>query len=259
MAISLLGQGIFTLGVEQNTFYIQYIGRFIFGAGAESIKIARSLQIKMFIPEHLVIVWSALAVIMTRLFQFAGAFVRFNLYRATHDFLHPLFCSLSAILVGAICYIYHNETTRCREAKAVAKKISAPFKLTDCKRFPLKFWLVLLLDLTTYGVYGSFHPMFTQILEAGMDIPHSAAADIVTFIPVVQIVVFLLTMCISLLIKNETWLIWIGAIGCIMTVGCIPLFQLTGEASGWAVMIMHATYSAVFMIIRLAVMIKVTP
>jgi hypothetical protein len=259
MAISLLGQGIFTLGVEQNTFYIQYIGRFIFGAGAESIKIARSLQIKMFIPDHLVIVWTALAVIMSRAFQFAGALMRFKLYEATQNFLHPLLCSLSAILVGAICYIYHNETTRCREAKAVAKKISAPFKLADCKNFPLEFWLVLLLDLTTYGVYWSFHPMFTQILEAGMEIPHSTAADIVTFIPVVQIIVFLLTMCLSLLVKNETWFIWFGCVGCITTVGCISLFDLTGEASGWAVMIMHATYSAVFSIIRLAVMIKVTP
>jgi hypothetical protein len=101
--------------------------------------------------------------------------------------------------------------------------------------------------------------MFTQILEAGMEIPHSAAADIVTFIPVVQIIVFLLTMCLSLLVKNETLFIWFGCVGCIMTVGCIPLFHLTGEAWGWVVMIMHSTYSAVFLIIRLAVMIKVTP
>lgn len=132
---------------------------------------------------------------------------------------------MAAIVVGVICFVYHYEMTRCREAKAVAKKPSEPFKLRDCKKFPLQFWLVLLLDLTTYGVYWSFHPMFTQILEAGMGIPHAQAADIVTFIPVVQIIVFLLTMSLSLLVKNETWFIWFGCIGCMVTVVIIPIFQ----------------------------------
>jgi hypothetical protein len=134
-----------------------------------------------------------------------------------------------------------------------------PLKFSDIKQFPFIFWLLFLMNVTTYGVFWSFHPMFMQVLEAAMGIPHDAASEITTFIPVVQVTVVFTTMGLSMLTKNETWFIWAGSILCVVTVTIIPMFQLTGVFWGWVIMIMHSSYGAMFLITRSALVTKILP
>jgi hypothetical protein len=134
-----------------------------------------------------------------------------------------------------------------------------PFKFSDVKQFPFMFWLLFLMNVTTYGVFWSFHPMFMQVLEAAMGIPHDAASEITTYIPVVQVTIVFTTMGLSILTKNETWFIWTGSVLCVVTVTIIPMFQLTGVFWGWVIMIMHSTYGAMFLITRSALVTKILP
>jgi hypothetical protein len=62
------------------------MGRFIFGMGAESTFLTTYLQIKMFIPENLMIIFFALSILNTRFWMWLGTFVRFQLYKATQNF-----------------------------------------------------------------------------------------------------------------------------------------------------------------------------
>jgi MFS family permease len=86
LALCLLGEGIFTMGVLNNMFWLQYIGRFIFGMGAESVFVTTYMQIKMFIPDNITIIFVAFTILNTRLFFLIGTFVRFQLYKATQNF-----------------------------------------------------------------------------------------------------------------------------------------------------------------------------
>ena len=98
-----------------------------------------------------------------------------------------------------------------------------------------------------------------QVLEAAMGIPHDAASEITTYIPVVQVTVVFTTMGLSMLTKNETWFIWAGSVLCVVTVTIIPMFQLTGVFWGWVIMIMHSSYGAMFLITRSALVTKILP
>jgi hypothetical protein len=121
------------------------------------------------------------------------------------------------------------------------------------------FWLMFVLNFTTYGVFWSFHPMFMQVLEAAMGISYDAASEIVTYIAVVQVTVVFITMGLSMLTKNETWFIWAASVLCVVTVTIIPMFQLKGVFWGWVIMIMHASWGAMFLITRTALITKILP
>jgi MFS family permease len=86
LALCLLGEGTFAMGVSNNMFWLQYMGRFIFGMGAESTFLTTYLQIKMFIPENLMIIFFALSILNTRFWMWMGTFVRFQMYKATQNF-----------------------------------------------------------------------------------------------------------------------------------------------------------------------------
>jgi hypothetical protein len=74
------------MGVMNNMFWLQFMGRFIFGMGSESIFVTTYMQIKMFIPDNKMIVFIAFTIFSTRLFFFIGTVVRFQLYKATQNF-----------------------------------------------------------------------------------------------------------------------------------------------------------------------------
>jgi hypothetical protein len=74
------------MGVMNNMFWLQFMGRFIFGMGAESIFVTTYMQIKMFIPDNIMIVFIAFTILSTRLFFLLGTVVRFQLYKATQNF-----------------------------------------------------------------------------------------------------------------------------------------------------------------------------
>jgi hypothetical protein len=171
-----------------------------------------------------------------------------------------MICSLFAILLASACFVFHTEWTRGRgEKRAMSIDKVTPFKFSDIKKFPLGFWIMFLLNLTTYSVFWSFHPMFMQVLESGMGITYEEASEIVTWSPVVQVTVIFTTMGLSMLTKNETWFIWAASVLCFVTYSIIPMFQLKGVFWGWVILFMHGTYGGMFLITRTAYITKILP
>jgi MFS family permease len=86
LALCLLGEGIFTIGVMNNMFWVQYMGRFIFGMGSGSVSITTFMQIKMFIPENIMIIFFTIFILNSRTWMWIGTFTRFYLFKATGNF-----------------------------------------------------------------------------------------------------------------------------------------------------------------------------
>ena len=179
--LCFIGQVCFSVGIWANQIWLMYLGRVIFGSGAESSKVGLWFVIKMYIPEENIIVIGCLSIIASRTFMSIAAIAGPSLFHATGGFTctSALACA-SILLAAALFWIYLRVQEKRASENPTSEQVKLePFKCNDLKNLPARFYILTLLNCTTYGVYWTLQPMIRQVLEQSYSLSASQSNQMV--------------------------------------------------------------------------------
>ncbi|NIA30137.1 MAG: MFS transporter [Actinobacteria bacterium] len=162
-----------------NNIHVAYIGRFIFGAGSESLVVAQSAILARWFKGKELALSFGIALTISRL----GTLFSFN----TEELIAKYFGNYSAALWAAVilclvslgaAFIYfimdrHGERAlKLQEAGSEDKIV-----LSDIKKFPISFWYVAILCVTFYSAIFPFTALSTDFFHDKWNIPLTAATS----------------------------------------------------------------------------------
>lgn len=156
--------------------YVLYAGRFIFGAGSESLVVAQSAILARWFKGKELALSFGIALTISRL----GTLFSFN----TEELISKYFNNYKAALWAAVIFtlvslgaaaIYwimdkHGEKVMALEDEGAEDKIV----LSDIKKFPKSFWYVAILCVTFYSAIFPFTALSTDFFHDKWGIPLTA-------------------------------------------------------------------------------------
>eukprot|EP00696_Hemimastix_kukwesjijk_P019766 gnl/Hemi2/9139_TR3176_c1_g1_i1.p1 gnl/Hemi2/9139_TR3176_c1_g1~~gnl/Hemi2/9139_TR3176_c1_g1_i1.p1 ORF type:complete len:496 (-),score=189.90 gnl/Hemi2/9139_TR3176_c1_g1_i1:279-1766(-) len=167
-SLVMLGQLIFSIGVQSKTFWLCVAGRFVFGLGGESLTVAQNtFAVRWFDGPRLAMVFG-LVVAFSRI----GSSINFA--------VTPVFANLGedgvplALWIGSACTILSFTACCCLCAldwfatgKARVKEVSADdaISLAHVKDFPGSSWMLFAICVFLYVPILSFYSVATSIME----------------------------------------------------------------------------------------------
>jgi MFS family permease len=161
------------------SIFILYIGRFIFGAGSESLVVAQSAILARWFKGKELALSFGIALTISRL----GTLFSFNTEEMISKYFGNyqaalwaavIFCLVSFGAVLAYCWMDRKgERTLKLEAGASEDKIV----LSDIKKFPASFWYVAILCVTFYSAIFPFTALSTDFFHDKWNLPLTVAAQ----------------------------------------------------------------------------------
>jgi MFS family permease len=159
--------------------YVLYAGRFIFGAGSESLVVAQSAILARWFKGKELALSFGIALTISRL----GTLFSFN----TEELISKYFNNYKAALWAAVIFtlvslgaaaIYwimdkHGEKVMALEDEGAEDKIV----LSDIKKFPKSFWYVAILCVTFYSAIFPFTALSTDFFHDKWGIPLTAGGS----------------------------------------------------------------------------------
>ena len=259
--LCFIGQCLFSLGVGLNYIWLMYLGRAVYGSGAESAAVGLWFVIKMYIPEENIIVIGCLSIIASRTFMSMAALLGPGLFHATGSFTATMALACGMILVAAAMFWVYLATQekRAKLHPATESIKPEPFKCRDTKNFSTRFYILTVLNCTTYGVFWTFQPMIRQVLEQAYSLTPAQSNNLVVLIPIIQMLTIFICMILSKLTQNESYFILSAATLCLALMLSIPLYQTTNIIFAYLVIVAHAVYGAVFISTFSACLAKALP
>jgi MFS family permease len=247
-ALCFIGQCLFSLGVSLNVIWLMYVGRVVYGSGAESASVGLWFVIKMYIPEENIIVIGCLSIIMSRTFMSLAALLGPGLFHATGSFTATMVLACIMILLATLLFWVYLATQerRAKSHPATTAPKPQPFKCKDVKNLSTRFYILTILNCTTYGVYWTFQPMIRQVLEQAYTLTPTQTTNMVVLIPMIQMAAIFACMFAAKFAQNESWFIFASALLCLGLMIFVPVFQTTNIVFAYLVIVAHAIYGAVF-------------
>jgi len=161
------------------SIYVLYVGRFIFGAGSESLVVAQSAILARWFKGKELALSFGIALTISRL----GTLFSFNTEQMISNYFGSyqaalwaavLFCLVSFCAVLAYCWLDRKgERALKLEAGASDDKIV----LSDIKKFPASFWYVAILCVTFYSAIFPFTALSTDFFHDKWGLPLTVAAQ----------------------------------------------------------------------------------
>ncbi|PJB76986.1 MAG: MFS transporter [Acidobacteria bacterium CG_4_9_14_3_um_filter_49_7] len=159
--------------------YVLYAGRFVFGAGSESLVVAQSAILARWFKGKELALSFGIALTISRL----GTLFSFN----TEELISKYFNNYKAALWAAVIFtlvslgaaaIYwimdkHGEKVMALEDEGAEDKIV----LSDIKKFPKSFWYVAILCVTFYSAIFPFTALSTDFFHDKWGIPLTAGGS----------------------------------------------------------------------------------
>jgi len=175
---SLVAIGAAIVALSPN-IYMMYVGRFIFGAGSESLVVAQSAILARWFKGKELALSFGIALTISRL----GTLFTFN----TEELIAKYFNNYKAALWAAVIFtvvslaaaaIYwamdkHGEKMMALEDEGAEDKIV----LSDIKKFPKSFWYVALLCVTFYSAIFPFTALSNDFFHDKWGIPLTAGGS----------------------------------------------------------------------------------
>ncbi len=159
--------------------YMMYVGRFVFGAGSESLVVAQSAILARWFKGKELALSFGIALTISRL----GTLFTFN----TEELISKYFNNYKAALWAAVIFtlislgaaaIYwamdkHGEKVMALEDEGAEDKIV----LSDIKKFPKSFWYVAILCVTFYSAIFPFTALSNDFFHDKWGIPLTAGGS----------------------------------------------------------------------------------
>ncbi len=159
--------------------YVLYAGRFIFGAGSESLVVAQSAILARWFKGKELALSFGIALTISRL----GTLFSFNTEELISKYFHNYKAALWAAVIftlvslgaAAIYWVMdkHGERVMALEDEGAEDKIV----LSDIKKFPKSFWYVAILCVTFYSAIFPFTALSTDFFHDKWGIPLTAGGS----------------------------------------------------------------------------------
>ncbi|XP_065202865.1 major facilitator superfamily domain-containing protein 1-like [Planococcus citri] len=180
----VIGQLIFAAGVYTNRFWLAILGRFIFGAGGESLAVAQnSYAVVWFKGKELNMVFG-----FQLSFARTGSTVNFFLMEYLYRFINKYYTGFQCL--GVALFIASISTLgsflsglllawQDKHAERVLKRKQPQpdelAKISDVKNFPLAYWLTTFTIVCYYGAILPFVALGKVFFERKYDLPADQA------------------------------------------------------------------------------------
>lgn len=195
----VFGQLIFAAGVYSNSLWLAILGRFVFGAGGESLAVAQnSYAVVWFKGKELNMVFG-FQLSFARSGSAVNFFVMEYLYRFINKYYTGFQClgislfiasisTVGSFLSGILLAFQDKHAERVLKRKQTQPDEVA--KLSDVKNFPLTFWLTTFTIVCYYGAILPFIALGKVFFERKYELPADQAN-------IVNSILFLISIILS--------------------------------------------------------------
>ncbi|XP_018568613.1 major facilitator superfamily domain-containing protein 1 isoform X2 [Anoplophora glabripennis] len=249
MAITLIGQIVFALGVYCNQFWLMLCGRFIFGIGGESLAVAQNnYAVLWFKGKELNMVFG-LQLSFARVGSTANFLVMESIYNWVHQsytgpqglgivfFIATSTCVLSMFCALILGVLDKRAERILRRNEEVSGDV---VRLTDVKDFKATFWLVTVICVTYYVAIFPFIFLAQGFFTEKFKMTQQAANNISGIVYLISgIASPLLGLFIDKTGKNLSWIV----VAVIFTIGSHVLLAFTMVNPYVAMVMMGLAYS----------------
>eukprot|EP00117_Sycon_ciliatum_P049685 scpid55234/ scgid0410/ Major facilitator superfamily domain-containing protein 1 len=182
-AIILIGQIIFAMGAQVNSFLIMQIGRFVFGLGGENLAVAQNTYAVSWFKGRELNMAFGLQLSFSRMGSTVNMLSIEKTYNAVHFdkdyqrlaftfFTGVMYCVFSMVCAFVLLYF---DKRRSRWLNLEAAETGEVVHLRDIKDFPLSLWLIFIICVTYYVAIFPFISLGTVFFEDKFNLPSDSA------------------------------------------------------------------------------------
>lgn len=243
--VGIIGHVIFCIGVNMSNFPVMQVGRIINGCGSETMFISISYLMKLYIKEKNLFMVNCIMFITSRVIYATQYYIDPEIYILTKSFNYILILSIIVLLISFISFtIYYSFAKKyCKANQIEAMK---DFKCKDLKKFSSKVYLVLGLEVFTWGVYWVFQAMFMQFLQEDCGVSYRDSKNMLTVFPIISMLVIQLLLFMPSDKLNEAKLIFVSSLMVFFAMSVIPMVGGKGYYFGYLIQVSQAIAGGIF-------------
>jgi len=155
----LLGQALVTYGMSNLSFELMIVGRFLHGLGHDCLLVGKKAIIAKWFLKGEIAFAMGLGLCISRLGSSLGSYTTPRIYMVTEDLSYPFLVGVYTCIFSTICVLILNSVDRYADMKELKRSLShmkEDFEMSDLKRFPFIYYLLLMSCLSLYPVFFSF-------------------------------------------------------------------------------------------------------
>jgi len=215
-SLVLVGQVVFSLGVQFKLYWVCILGRFVFGLGGESLTVAQNTFTARWFAGKNIAVFFGVVVSVSRI----GSSINFAVtpLLAQSGVPTSVWVGTATTFISLLsCFIAVTMDWRGRHR---VKEVSADEKisLSHAKHFPLAAWIIFLICVFFYVAILTFYTVASGILQnIGLHLPHYTPEQASFFIFIPNFVSIFASPLFGRLVDSKGYsLLWIFEASCML-------------------------------------------